>query len=271
MHIAITGANGHFGRTLVALCLQEQHQVRAIDLYNLTPPAFESALHCDVTDLGELVSAFQGCDAVVHLAAFPSPDRHSDARVYQNNSIGSYNVLLACELLGIEKICMASSINAIGGVYSRDPRYDYFPVDEEHPTYNEDPYSLSKWVLELQGDCFARRRASVSISSMRFHWIQKRGFVLPRSNNEASRKHLWAYSDPVASAKACMSSLQVEWTGHEAFYIVAPQTASEIPSHKLRDLHYPEVELRLPLEGFTAFYNSSKAERLLQWKHEDHE
>ena len=35
-----------------------------------------------------------------------------------------------------------SSINAIGGRFSRSPRYDYFPLDEQHPAYVEDPYSV---------------------------------------------------------------------------------------------------------------------------------
>ena len=270
MLIAITGANGHFGKTLVELCQKENHEVRLIDYYKTAKDVNEPFLKIDVTDLGSVVSAFHGCEAVIHLAAFPSPNHHSDATVYHNNTIGSYNILFACELLGIEKICMASSINAIGGVYSRKPKYDYFPVDEQHKTYNEDPYSLSKWILEHQGDCFARRRSTVSISSMRFHWIQRREFVLPHSNNEASIKHLWAYSDPVSSAKACLLSLNVKWKGHEAFFIVAPQTASEIPSKKLYKEFYPDVELRKPFDGFEAFYNSSKAEDLLDWNHEDH-
>ncbi len=48
-------------------------------------------------------------------------------------------------------------MNAIGGAFSQSPKYDYFPLDEQHPTYAEDPYSLSKWVLEQQADAFACR------------------------------------------------------------------------------------------------------------------
>ncbi|MEC8259490.1 MAG: NAD(P)-dependent oxidoreductase, partial [SAR324 cluster bacterium] len=163
MKIAVTGANGHFGKILVQFLREKNFEVKPSDL--CPGRSEEGAVNCDVRDLGHLVSVFQGCDAVVHLAAFPGPWTQPDAKVYQDNTVGSYNVLLACELLGIKKICQASSINAIGGVYSRLPTYDYFPVDEEHPTYNEDPYSLSKWILEIQGDCFARRREDVSISS----------------------------------------------------------------------------------------------------------
>ncbi|MGA1597854.1 MAG: NAD-dependent epimerase/dehydratase family protein [bacterium] len=271
MHrIAVTGANGHFGKTLVRFLREQDYEVRCLDLYQ-GPPEQESAMNCDVLDLGALTSAFHGCDGVVHLAAFPSPYRHPDARVYHDNTTGSYNVLLACELLGIEKVCLASSINAIGGVYSRDPQYDYFPVDEKHPTYSEDPYSLSKWILEMQGDCFARRRENVSISSMRFHWIQTRSYVEPYTTNGISYKHLWAYTDPIAAAKACLASLLVEWTGHEAFFIVAPETASPTDSEELIRKHYPKVQVNRPMPGKHGFYDCSKAERLLGWVHEDHE
>ena len=163
MKIAVTGANGYFGKILVQFLREKNFEVKPSDLFSGRPE--EGAVNCDVRDLGHLVSVFQGCDAVVHLAAFPSPWTQPDAKVYQDNTVGSYNVLLACELLGIKKICQASSINAIGGVYSRLPTYDYFPVDEEHPTYSEDPYSLSKWILEIQGDCFARRRDETSLSA----------------------------------------------------------------------------------------------------------
>jgi hypothetical protein len=46
-------------------------------------------------------------------------------------------VLSAAATLGIQRVCSASSINAIGGAFSRAPRYDYFPIDEQHPTYVE--------------------------------------------------------------------------------------------------------------------------------------
>ena len=70
--------------------------------------------------------------------------------------------------------------------------------------------------------------------------------------------------------QACLLSLDVRWKGHEAFFIVAPKTASEIPSQKLYKEFYPDVELLKPFDSFEAFYNSSKAEDLLDWNHEDH-
>jgi nucleoside-diphosphate-sugar epimerase len=92
--IAVTGANGHFGKILVQFLREQHFTVKPSDLFSGRPE--EGAVNCDVRDLGHLVSVFQGCDAVVHLAAFPSPWIQPDAKVYQDNTVGSYNVLLAC-------------------------------------------------------------------------------------------------------------------------------------------------------------------------------
>ena len=85
------------------------------------------------------------------MAAIPAPGHHPDHEVHNNNVMGSYNALRAAVEVGIQRVCQASSVNATGLAYSRWPHFDYFPLDEEHPTYNEDPYSLSKWICEEQG------------------------------------------------------------------------------------------------------------------------
>lgn len=273
MHIAVTGGVGRIGRAVTALAVSEGHTVVCID--RVPPP--EDATRSGVTDVqGEItdydaiMQALLGCDAVVHLAAFPSPHGRPDHEVHNNNVVGSYNVLSVAAQLGIRYVCQASSINAIGGAYSRWPRYDYFPLDEEHPTYNEDPYSLSKWICEQQGDTFARRYETMSISSLRFHGVvPDRATMMGygSGNVERAAKHLWGYTGMDAAARACLLALAVQWTGHEAFYIVAPDTAVDQPSRELAQRYFPDVPLRSDLDGGDSFFDSSKAERLLGWHH----
>jgi UDP-glucose 4-epimerase len=105
----------------------------------------------DMRNYNKVINALHGCDALIHLAAHSTPN-HPDAVLYNDNTTISYNALSVAAKLGIRRVCLASSVNAIGGEYSRAPRYDYFPIDEQHPTYAEHPYSLSKWVLEQQAD-----------------------------------------------------------------------------------------------------------------------
>jgi nucleoside-diphosphate-sugar epimerase len=64
-----------------------------------------------------------------------------------------------------------SSVNALGLAYAQERRFDYFPVDELHPTYCDEGYSLSKWICEQQADSLTRRFAGLSIASLRFHWV----------------------------------------------------------------------------------------------------
>jgi UDP-glucose 4-epimerase len=229
-------------------------------------------VQADITNYTAIENALRGCDALVHMAAIPAPGHQPDHEVHNNNVVGSYNVLRAAVEVGIHKVCQASSVNATGLAYSRWPHFDYFPLDEEHPTYNEDPYSLSKWICEEQASSFARRYEQMTISSMRFHWViperttavQAAGY----SQTNAIVKNLWAYTLANSAARACLLSLTADFKGHEVFYITAPNTIADMPSLELKQKFFPEVPVRGDLSGHKSFFNSSKAERLLNWKHD---
>lgn len=275
MKIAVTGGNGDLGSNLIPHLLDNGHEVVSIDRsippMQFPPPAKAAKrLVADVTDFGQVVAALSGCDAVIHLAAHRSPLNEPAPVVYGNNTIGSYNILYAAATLGINRVCLASSINAIGGAFSRLPRYDYFPVDEDHPTYAEDPYSLSKWVLEQQADSFVRRYESMTIASLRFHWLaenRQKVVELTPLVGELGVNHLWAYTLLSDASRACLLALTADFSGHEPFYIVSPDTVVDEPSSRLAADHYPDASLRAQLAGNSGFFDCSKAERLLGWKH----
>src|ERR671933_1875306 len=131
MKIAVTGGSGEFGRKLVPFLHEQGHSVVSIDRIPPPAPGSERALlpeHviADTRNFGEVVAAIRGCDALIHLAAHRSPGNHPDAVVYNENTAGSYNALSAAATLGIHRVCLASSVNAVGGAFSRSPRYDYF-------------------------------------------------------------------------------------------------------------------------------------------------
>ncbi|MDJ0752164.1 MAG: NAD(P)-dependent oxidoreductase [Ardenticatenaceae bacterium] len=277
MKIAVTGGNGDLGQSLIPYLMEEGHQVISIDrfippLTNPPPAHAPTYLKADVTNFGELIACLNGCEAIIHLAAHRSPLSNPHPVVYNENSAGSYNVLFAAATLGIKRVCLASSVNAIGGVFSRSPQYDYFPVDEQHLPYAEDPYSLSKWVLEQQADSFARRYEWMSIASLRFHWLidsRARVIELTAAIGETAVRHLWAYTLLSEANRACLLSLTAPFSGHEAFYIVAPLTASDTPSQTLTQQHYPSVPLRQEITGHTGFFDCRKAEQLLGWTHQE--
>jgi UDP-glucose 4-epimerase len=248
------------------------HDVVCIDT---APPRDEGRsatfVPADVTQYDQLEGALRGCDALVHLAAIRSPIGRPDYEVHNTNVVASYNALSAAARLGIQRVCLASSVNATGAAFSRWPRYDYFPLDEQHPTYNEDPYSLSKWICEQQADSFARRYDSMAIASLRFHMVvPDRATAARRQNagNEVLVKHLWGYTRLEAAARACLLSLTADLRGHAAFYIVAPDTTMDAPSLELRQRYFPDVPVRGNLDGNSGFFDCSRAARLLGWLHD---
>ena len=273
MKIAVTGGNGRIGRAIVEMALTEGHEVVSIDQSpspTMNPPHY-SFVQANLTDYEEFVRAIRDCDALIHMAAIPAPGQHPDHQVHNNNVVASYNALRAAVEVGISRVCQASSVNATGLGYSRWPRFDYFPLDEQHPTYNEDPYSLSKWICEEQANSFVRRYEQMIISSMRFHAIvpdrstivQAKGY----SQTDAAVKNLWAYTRLDDASRACLLSLTADLKGHEVFYIVAPDTISDTPSLELKQKFFPDAAVRGDLSGHRSFFDSSKAERLLGWKH----
>ena len=125
MHIAITGGSGRIGRAVIDLALAQGHGVVSID--RLLPTGDRSSavqfVEADMTQYADVEQGLQGCDALVHLAAIPSPGAQPDHVVHNNNVVGSYNALRAAAQLGINRVCQASSVNATGATYSRWPHY----------------------------------------------------------------------------------------------------------------------------------------------------
>ena len=129
--IAVTGATGHIGANMVRGLLNGGFEVRA--LYHnkdnrraLSGLAVEQC-QADVLNPDSLVDAFEGVDAVVHLAAIISLEGDPEGKVMKTNRIGPRNVVQACLACRVQKLIHFSSIHAFQ--YSaRDPA-----VTEAHP------------------------------------------------------------------------------------------------------------------------------------------
>jgi UDP-glucose 4-epimerase len=270
MRIALTGGSGLVGRAIMREALAQGHTIVSIDRVGLeTKSADGISVTADVTDYGALLDAMTGCDALIHMAAIPKPFRDPDHIVHNNNVVGSYNALRAAAEHGITRVCQASSVNAVGLSYSRAPRFDYFPLDEAHPNHAEDAYALSKWICEQQAEAFVRRYEGMRIASLRLHWVVPERAIAHRGSDKfAARKDLWGYVNSGAVASAALLSLEPRFGGHEIFYIVAPDSSSDIPSRDLAQEFYPDVPIRGDFSGNRSFFSSSKAERILGWIHQ---
>ena len=192
-----------------------------------------------------------------------------DHVTHNNNVVTSYNALRGAVDAGIKHVCQASSINAIGGAYSRQARYDYLPVDEQHPTYAEDPYSLSKWICEQQADSIARRYEDMTIGSLRFHWVVPDADLPRRLQAQIGRPvamHLWGYTLFASAAEACLRVIGADYRGHEVFYIVERDTVNEETTAELVNEFWPNTPIRGDISGHRSLFDCSKAGRLLGWK-----
>jgi nucleoside-diphosphate-sugar epimerase len=267
LRIAVTGAAGRLGRHVVARALRAGHEVIATDLPGVTGETDGRVewRAADLTDLDAARAALAGAQCVIHLGGLVHP-RYPEPEVHRVNVNGTYHVLVAAEEHGLDGVCLASSINAIGGVYSAAPRYDYLPVDEDHPTYAEDAYSLSKWIVEQQSAAFARRRPDVAFSALRLHGLRDdAASALRNGQDEGNRKDLWGWVSYDASAAACLLAVFRPTPGHAVYHVVADRTTTGTPSAELAARWYPGVPLRVPMEGTAGFYSTARATADLGW------
>ena len=275
MHVAVTGGSGRVGRYIVRELIEHGWEVTNVDAV----PARELDVRfqrIDVTDYAAVVEALARTDAVIHMAAIPDPTQDPEHVVFRVNMLANWNVLAAAELHEIPKVVMASSINAIGATFSKAAVPPlYFPIDEEHPTRAEDGYAQSKWLGEEMADAFCRRR-ELQIASLRFHALldpdeqreAQRLAIADPTDDRVRPKSFWGWTDRGDAARACRLALEAEWTGHEAFFINADETALMIETREAIERLYPGVPLRAPLDGFASAIDNSKAERLFGWRHE---
>jgi nucleoside-diphosphate-sugar epimerase len=274
VRIAITGGSGTIGRAVIARGVADGHCFVSIDLNTPRDGAAVGEIFVRAnaaTDYETVRDAVRDCDALIHLAAIAGRGRNPEHVAHDVNVAASYNMLCIAAECGITRVCQASSVSAIGLSISRSPRFDYFPLDEKHPSYNEDAYSLSKWLCEQQADSIARRYAQMSIASLRFSWVIAARAVAQReylANPRAARSELVGYTLLPAAVDACLLSLSADFRGHEIMFAVAPNTASDTPTLELARAFHPSVPIRGHLGEHRSFFDSSKATRILGWRHE---
>lgn len=177
MRILVTGGTGLIGKATVERLVENGYDVRAIDLQPDVQIDGAEYAQCDILNYDDLLQQTRGCDAVIHLAAIPSPYRSVGHAVFKVNVAGTYNVFDAAAAAGIKRVVQASSINALGCFYGiGELNIRYFPVDEAHPTDTTDPYSFSKGIVEDIG-AYYWRRDGISSVAMRFPGVHHGSFI----------------------------------------------------------------------------------------------
>lgn len=276
MRIGVTGARGLVGKVVVKTCSEAGHHTVQI---NRTPQGYDGTPNSEMrtanvaNDYEATVEAFKGCDAIIHLAAISDPVGKHDWVVHNNNVTSAFNGFHAAGSLGIKKVCYASSVNAIGLVFSNRPLYfDYFPIDEEAPAHPTDSYALAKEGAEYQARSFVEWFPGMNIACMRIHEVAPLAKVQEehRKNwDDLAVKQLWGWVHPQAVARACLLAVEnsEKIRGAQVFNIIAPTTTQDVPSEQLARKYFPKAEIRADMSTNVGFWTVDKAERILGWKH----
>jgi UDP-glucose 4-epimerase len=285
MKTLITGGAGAVGRYVV-------HEYLAHDLaptiLDLRPPTKRQEgvgfVQCDLLDQSATLDALQGYDVVVHLAAIPNPYHDPHDRVLSVNTTATFNVLEAIRLNGIPRIVYGCSESASGfGIHNTELKPLYLPVDEEHPCWPHEAYSLSKWFGEEMVANYARAYGIAGLA-MRYNWVWAerdapavRGIIQANLRGERrDRPWFGGYIAPHDVARACrMAALYTfpagQETPFEAFYLAAGNTFLTTPTLDALRSHFdPLPEIRDPgyfaSNPFAPVFDLRKAERLLGFK-----
>ncbi len=177
MKVLITGGAGDIGRVTTRWLIERGWQVRVLDRAAQLDIVGIDYVSGDISQFAVVREAIRDCEAVIHLAALRNPFMRPGQEVFEVNTAGTFNVYEAAAQEGIKRIAQASSINALGCAWnSVDIEPQYFPIDEQHPTFTVDPYSFSKQMVEEIGDYYWRRD-KISSVSMRFPWVYPEGHI----------------------------------------------------------------------------------------------
>jgi nucleoside-diphosphate-sugar epimerase len=271
MRVLVTGGSGRLGRFAIADLLAHGHEVVNADRRRPSDNGAERFVETDLTDVGQVAGALQGCDALIHLGAIPAPYGHPDEIVFANNTRATFAALQAASLLGVRRAAIASSVSAYGMAWTPKPfPPKYVPLDEEHPILPHDPYGLSKEVDERTAEMF-HRRTGMTVAALRFHWValpHELARIDPaKPLDPAGLAHnLWGYVDARDAGAACRLAAEGEGFGFEAFNITAADTLMPDPTQDLVRRYLPNTEIRGSFEGRASGFAIAKAARLLNWR-----
>ena len=278
MKLLVTGGVGSVGRVTVARLVRNGYTVRVLDRQPETEIEQEvlddirgaEYRQADITDFDSLAPHFEGMDAVVHLAAIPHPGGGTEPEIWVINCNGAFNVYRAAADAGIKRVVSASSINALGYNYGIKPfPIEYFPIDEEHPTFTTDPYSFSKLVLEETAAYFWRREEISGVClrlpgvfRVNSHWAGRaKEFYALRQNAFAELMAL-----PEAERRARIARLIAEADAERAERYAERPWTDRPEHHRMRRPEElpPEVKLMWGRDDFWALIHAEDAALALE-------
>ena len=267
--VIVTGTSGLLGPHAAQHFIEHGYDVLSLDMKEPRLPVGDFRI-VNLRNLGECISAMQGADAIVHLAAIPRPGITTNEVTFENNAVTTYNILEAANILGIRKAVIASSECSYGVVNSKNGLQPaYVPIDEDHPQLPDDCYGLSKIVNEATADAFHRLNGMQVVSFRIGNVIDDAkyknfpGFI----HDSAKRKSImWSYIDVRDIASACRLAIEKDNLGSIKLNLAADDSSMDIKSIDLMKAEYPDViDIRSPIDEYQTLYSNKRAKEVLGW------
>ena len=188
----VTGGGGFLGQYIVEQLVERGDKVRSISRtrYRALDQLGVEHIQGDIRDLSAVTEACEGVDVVFHVAAVAGIWGPWE-RYYSINTVGSRNVLVACQSQGVGRLVYASSPSVtFDGT-------DQCNVDESVP-YPEKwlcHYPHSKAIAEQE--ILAANREALRTCALRPHliWGPRDQHLIPRLLDRARKKKLRIVGD----------------------------------------------------------------------------
>ena len=279
--VLVTGGTGKLGKVCVADLQAHGYDVFVVD--TVAPEKGIPHIIADLSDFGQTLDALSSVgqeihagvgnkafDAIVHLAAFPTPRQYPDAYLFQNNIMGTYNVFEAARRLGIRNVIWASSETTLGEPFENDA--PYAPVDEDYPLRAKSAYALAKVLMEDMARQFCYQTPDFKLVGLRFSNVMEPAdyakFPAYNDDPEERKWNMWAYIDARDGAQAIRKAIEWEATGMHPFIIANADTVMTTPSAELMRSTLPGVEVRKELGAHETLLSIDKARRVLGYEPE---
>lgn len=248
MRVLVTGAAGLIGSATLDLLAAEGIAATALvlDEPGRALPA-DRVIVGDAADPAVVAGALRDADAVIHLAAIPTPLADPGERVFAVNTLATFTVLDQAGQAGIRRAAIASSYAICGLPFAgRRLTMPYLPIDTALPLQITDPYALSKRVDE-ETAAMAHRRYAMTVVALRLPFVGTVDDRLPgvarRWADEpgAGAADVWSYLDARDAARALLASLEPARPGSHVVYVAAPETLAPYPTEQLLSRFHPGV------------------------------
>lgn len=269
MKLVVTGGSGKLARYLVPSLVADHEVV----LYDKQRPEQDELpwVQGEITDKAKLREAFQGSDAVIHLAALRSRYNHLPMKVMDTNALGAFCVLEAANSQGVKRLVFSSSDAALGIAQSKtDLAPLYLPIDEKHPLRPQDPYGISKMLGEEMCRCYVEGYG-MTIIALRFSNILCPGdepkYLHDAHDPSARRKSLWAWVHVEDAVCAIKRSLVSDVQGFKLFHIAAEDVCLMNPDvPHLLATYFPKTQTRKSFSSKESLIDCRRAKRMLSFR-----